>query len=257
MQRHQKFLILIHRIIENLGILEISIGKSIYIWTYFKYKKFSESRELLKQLRYCIDNASNNTDISKLVILDVGAHIGFFTSYAINYSNKVKVLAMEPEGKNTSLFEIVNGKSMYQNNVTLFKMAAWKFNGLIPFHFEKNNSANNMFSINSKFTIPAITIDSLVETYETSLFLVKIDVQGYELEVLQGALKTLSILNPLLIIEIDENALKYRNSSGVELVNFLEVNGYKPWNIETDKFFEKNELNIQKKCIDLLFKYSK
>jgi FkbM family methyltransferase len=223
---------------------------------YFRYKRFLEGRELIELFHYALNEWTDTKFESNLILLDIGAHIGFFTSYAASYSNNINIIAVEPEGENTKLFEKVHENYINLKKVQLIKKAAWKFNGEIPFHFEKHNTANNAYNSESNYLIPSITIDSLIENYKESLFLIKIDVQGFEFEVLQGAFKTLKDLKPLLIIEIDEFVLQSRNKSGFELISFLESIGYKPWDIAKRKFWQVKELDFQHKCIDLLFKYS-
>lgn len=56
--------------------------------------------------------------------------------------------------------------------------------------------------------------------------LVKIDVEGYEMEVLKGASNVLSRYRPILFIELDDNNLRQQNSSADELVRFLEKLDY-------------------------------
>ena len=255
MRTYQRFLILIYKIIENTGLLDVSFVNNLYVWTYFKYKKFLESRQLIKLCSFAMNGFDGRSILSNSIILDIGAHIGFFTSYAASCSHKVKILALEPEGKNSFIFEKINENLIQQGKVELIKKAAWKFDGQIPFHFNNTNTANNMFSSQSIHLVPAITIDSLILSHGSSVFLIKIDVQGYEFEVLQGALKNLKMFKPLLIVEIDANSLSSRNRNGVDLVNFLSSLGYKPWSVKNSKFFEVSELNLNKKCVDLLFKF--
>jgi|688.fasta_scaffold75097_2 FkbM family methyltransferase len=242
--------------IKTSGLLKVSIFEKLYIWTYFRYKRFLEGRELIELFDYALNESTDTKFESNLIVLDIGAHIGFFTSYVASCSNNISIIAVEPEGKNTILFEKVHENYINLKKVQLIKKAAWKFNGEIPFHFEKHNTANNAYNSESNYFIPSITIDSLMENCRESLFLIKIDVQGFEFEVLQGAFKTLKNLKPLLIIEIDEFILQSRNKSGFELISFLENIGYIPWDIAKKRFWQVKELDFQNKCIDLLFKHS-
>ena len=70
--------------------------------------------------------------------------------------------------------------------------------------------------------IPMTTIDSLGLD---DIDLIKIDVEGYEMEVLKGAKKVLESCQ-YVMIELNSNTGKY-GSSNQECMNFLESMGYK------------------------------
>ena len=57
--------------------------------------------------------------------------------------------------------------------------------------------------------------------------LIKIDVEGFEMEVLRGMRKTLETVQPILIVEINSVMLAYQESSPAELFLFLTSLGYR------------------------------
>jgi hypothetical protein len=58
------------------------------------------------------------------------------------------------------------------------------------------------------------------------LDLIKVDVEGYELKVLQGAEETLKTFKPILFVELDDNNLKDQGDSAELLIRFLKACGY-------------------------------
>ena len=73
----------------------------------------------------------------------------------------------------------------------------------------------------------AVTIDDLVRQHpEGRVSFIKIDVQGAELRVLQGATHTLAASRPALLVELDEKALRSQHTSTEALVEFLGSYGY-------------------------------
>src|SRR5262249_32983042 len=76
-------------------------------------------------------------------------------------------------------------------------------------------------------TVPAVTVDDLVaEAGAKSVSLIKIDVQGAEMLVLEGATRTLEQMRPALFVEVDDRNLMDLNSSALALVAHLERAGY-------------------------------
>ena len=67
-----------------------------------------------------------------------------------------------------------------------------------------------------------ITIDSM--EYQ-DVDMIKIDVEGYEMEVLKGATKTLESVQ-YLMIELNNNTKKY-GSSNIEIEKYLKSLGFK------------------------------
>jgi len=76
--------------------------------------------------------------------------------------------------------------------------------------------------------VPAVTLDDLVaEAGPRSVSLVKIDVQGAEMLVLEGAKRMLGKMRPPLFVEVDDRNLVDMGSSAHALVAHLEQAGYR------------------------------
>jgi len=63
--------------------------------------------------------------------------------------------------------------------------------------------------------------------------LIKIDVEGFEMEVLSGAARVLQMFSPDLFIELDDDNLRQQGANAKELVEFLETSGYRIAHSET------------------------
>ena len=71
--------------------------------------------------------------------------------------------------------------------------------------------------------------------FENKIGFIKIDVEGHELEVIEGALKTIKENKPVLLIEIEE---KHSKRMVIDSIKYIKNIGYKC-------YFEKNKELLQ------------
>ena len=70
------------------------------------------------------------------------------------------------------------------------------------------------------------TLDTVVAELAVRPDLIKVDVEGFEFEVLRGAENVLRNIRPVMLIEIHPPQLKLSGSSDLALMAFLESRGY-------------------------------
>lgn len=80
----------------------------------------------------------------------------------------------------------------------------------------------------SEIVIKVATLDEYIaENKIEKVDVIKIDVEGFETNVIKGALNTLSKDKPAMFIEVCDENLKRSNSSAIELIQLLEELNYK------------------------------
>ena len=85
------------------------------------------------------------------------------------------------------------------------------------------------------------TLDNSMEKFSiTKPDFIKIDVEGFEYKVLQGAHKTLSKYKPILFIELVDNNLLEQKSNAKELIQFLKLLNYKIVNAQLNEEVDEN-----------------
>lgn len=148
-----------------------------------------------------IDRYENYYHIKKSdVVLDCGANEG---ALSVVYSKKVgetgKVYGFEPDSINIKLLNKTISLNNAWNNFKLIEKAIWKNNETIEF-FEEGTVASSAFynSENSKkVLIKAITIDRfLKEENLKQLDFIKMDIEGAEIEALEGGIETIEKHQP-------------------------------------------------------------
>jgi FkbM family methyltransferase len=138
------------------------------------------------------------------VIIDVGAHIGTYTiPLALQVGANGKVIALEPNDKNADILE-KNIKINKLSNIILVKKAAAKQTGMINLRLTSDpmlSMINSDADVDTT-SVKTVDLDSLID--ELSIVKVdwlKIDAEGFELEVLGGAKNILQKFTPKIIIE--------------------------------------------------------
>jgi FkbM family methyltransferase len=92
----------------------------------------------------------------------------------------------------------------------------------------------------------ARSLDSvLAENAGCSVQLVKLDVDGYECQVLRGATQLLRVDRPIFVMELAPYVLEERGSSLAELLSFFVPNGYELYSEEADKRLPSNADELQ------------
>lgn len=154
--------------------------------------------------------------------IDCGANIGNHSVYFLNFTKCDKLISIEGHDK---IFDLL--KFNIQNN-NLDKKKTQLINKLIGdknnfTHFINLQNENNcgVGYVNDKVGIKKemITVDSL---NLDGVSLIKLDVENYEFQVLEGAKNTILKYKPVIIIELHKT-----NPFHNEIVKFLDENKYK------------------------------
>ena len=170
------------------------------------------------EMRFIKDHLIGRGD----VVLECGGHHG---CTAIVLSNWVgvagKVVTFEPSPANCDIIE----KNIQQNglrNVTLERKAVGVERGIITI----NDASNSSVTPSGKgLRVELTCLDEYENLNPTFL---KIDVEGFEMQVLQGAKKILST-RPKLAIEIHTENLSRYGASVQDLFRLIDVENYKLW----------------------------
>lgn len=163
-------------------------------------------------------------------VIEVGAHIGYFsTLFAKLVGQDGRLIVFEPSKENLSYLEKnISFMPIYlQTNVTVVEKGVGDLNGSLDFYLDPITGQNNSFlndfngfienrkfsaqkdAIVKKVKVPIITLDDFLSTNDYFPTFIKIDVEGYELNVIKGMRASISKYRPNLMIEIqkDENEI--------------------------------------------------
>jgi FkbM family methyltransferase len=162
------------------------------------------------------------------VVFDVGANIGKYTfRLAELVKNNGVVMAFEPLPKNYRAIE-QGIKTNYCTNIRLTKTAVWNRNCTLNF-FIGDESAQSSLKENAgvgHIAVNAEKIDTITKNQGLShVDWIKIDVEGAELEALQGAEQVLRTFKPKVMVEV-------RKENEQKVFQFLKNVGYEYLSID-------------------------
>lgn len=90
-----------------------------------------------------------------------------------------------------------------------------------------NAGADRVVTSGEGVRVPITTLDRFVEEQAlTTVDLIKIDVEGFDLNVLRGAERTIELFRPILFVELSDSNLREQGESAAGLVKWLEEHRY-------------------------------
>lgn len=149
------------------------------------------------------------------VFFDIGANAGYFTLLGSKSASKGYVIAFEPVPENVDIIE----KHISANrirNIRVESMAISDLSGEVEFAIEKENANSHIADINishakssprTLFKVKMMKLDNYVEETKLKPNVLKVDVEGAEMKVLNGAINTLKNERPICIISTHSEKL--------------------------------------------------
>jgi FkbM family methyltransferase len=169
-------------------------------------------------------------------IIDVGAYIGNHTVYYATFCGADHVIAFEPCHLSfEALTQTIDRNGL--SNVTAYESAVGNRDGraMIVVSDPSNRGANRVQPGTSEDRdwVPVTPLDAILESsgaIRTGISLLKIDVEGMECEVIEGAARSIARFNPILCIEILDEAHMRRFIQLLKHSSYLirECNGAAP-----------------------------
>lgn len=147
------------------------------VWTeIFKLREYRQAEEIIKN--------------SKKVILDIGAHAGFFALYCRVLNSETKIICVEPEPQN---IKILNEHLQLNKipNVEVEPSALAEKSGRREMFVSSDSSFHFLLAdgekTDSKITVNCLSLRDLCKKYRIdSIDIMKMDIEGGEYELFNG-----------------------------------------------------------------------
>lgn len=173
-------------------------------------------------------------------VFDIGAHIGIFSLGAyLRTGHAGHIHAFEPAPETADILQQHININNWQQSISVFRGVMSNENGEMTFYSLDASMAasiarENVVDLNpenpsntKEITVPSITLDEYCKQRNIIPDVIKIDVEGAELMVLQGAEETLRKHDVTILCEIHTLQIKNCGSTLNEFEKFVTTLGYK------------------------------
>lgn len=168
------------------------------------------------------------------VFYDLGGNVGFHALLANRFISTGKIFSFEPVPFIRAIFEQhieLNKKFIQHKNISILPFAISDHEKEIVFSNDPNQrdgntyikSAENFVNADQRIEVKCFSIDELLLQGYAAPDIIKIDVEGAELDVLKGAINTLKQYKPHVLLATHNCHLPGIKD---QCVNFLAEQGY-------------------------------
>jgi len=139
-------------------------------------------------------------------VVDIGSNLGY---YALLEARMVgdagRVIAIEPVAANFAQLS-KNVEANGYRNILLHDVAIGTSNGTVPMYLSKKSNWHSLHPVPCKtreITVRVSTLDALLALHKLpSVDLIRMDLEGYEVEVIRGMAETIKNYSPRLLVEL-------------------------------------------------------
>lgn len=164
-----------------------------------------------------------------MTVADVGAHVGYYTVLARRrLGSEGTVCSVEPAKDNARLL-LANLKACGDARVIVFPCAAGEDEGERQLYIAASSDSHSLYRhpLRPPVRIESVNVRTLDAMLPGPVDLVKIDVEGAEMDVLSGMRRLLANAPPpIMVIEWNPLCLRAAGRDPRDLPRFLEQRGY-------------------------------
>ena len=280
MKNHNLITNLFQKFIDNKDIRKFK-GK-IFYYLFYRFSRLFFNRPLkikIHSLNLYSDHKRNKTshsliqkcdffDVSeinvlkrlnnfyKLHLIDCGSNFGFYSFFVASLSEENEVMSIEASSDTLGEFKKNLSINDFKNIKFLNKAVSDIDNKKIQFNesekdWESSLVINKFDTKKEKSEVETITIDRILEgkNLDKKLLVLKIDVEGADFNVLEGAKTTIKKYKPFIIIEFSKYIFNNDKFNYHYLSDFLEYQNYQIFSKNGEKH-SVNEILILLKKLD-------
>jgi FkbM family methyltransferase len=171
------------------------------------------------------------------VIVDVGAFLGYFALLAVNAASRARAYAFEPDPRDFPWLSHNIEANGLGDRVQALSTALSDRPGWVTLYLaQEDQTQSSVYPLTNhgrSVQVEAVTLDAFLG--DTVPDIVKIDVEGAELQALEGMTRSIQRGRPLLFVEWNPRALIRAGAQPEILLRRLEELGYRIELIDEDR----------------------
>lgn len=260
MSKYNKLLFYFQKRVQETDISKIEIDENGIIFSFLKYGvKFLIDKSCRSAaLEYLTFGEYERKELNFLLsiikdgdsILDIGAHIGWYSLIFGKQFLNSKIYAFEPVDKT---FQLLSNNVAMNNlsNIIIQNYGLWDKNDLIKFNFFEGGAvlsspANLIDHQTSLKTCQVRTMDQAVKDLKIDkVDIIKCDIEGCELFALKGGVETIIKNKPLIFIELYEPWFKKMGYNFIDLHKFMKKLGYSLFSVNENQELTREGQSIE------------
>ncbi len=216
--------------------VDLNIGNFIDYWIYvdesYEEKWLIEAQKLVKDR----------------VFIDVGSHIGVYPLSL--YKDASFIYSFEPEEKNYKRLLHNLKINEIKNVMAMRKAVFYEDRKIVKLYISNHDSGWHSLSIQYSDNIQkvkSVSLDNFVNQNKIKdISLIKIDVEGGEYDVIQGAKNTLKKFHPSLLIEFNKPFSMLGGHKLIEIYKLIIDNHYLCFRLRNRNLIQINDLDMER-----------
>jgi len=167
------------------------------------------------------------------VLFDIGAHVGIFSAIFCAAQPRNRVFSFEPSPVSRPRLEAIRALNQWEDRMSIEQVGIGAAPGQLEMlidpiggYVQTQRFEHTMWSEPQKIQVPVETIAGAAARLQVIPDFIKIDIEGFEYEAIEGSLDFLTIHHPTLFFELHLNFLEQRKLSPKTFVEMLGSCGY-------------------------------
>ena len=196
------------------------------------YKKTSMSFSILRKCDFDDHKELRLLDIicnyNKIFLFDCGSNFGFYSLYVAKKKKENKIIAFEASPKTfhefTENIKLNNLNSIKAKNLAISNKDKSELNFYESDKDWESSLDHFNFKKKSEMKIQSTTLDKISENESLKNYavIIKLDVEGHEMNVIEGGLDLITKYSPLIIIEFSKFISQNEKFNYLYLKNFFK-----------------------------------